>query len=453
MQTQLRGGAGTSIVSGEIDRLDHNRIFAGRNWRGRPGVLGRAAEMLTDAHVSSSRDAIVDLVMGSLFGFDAGGDSEEAKEAARFQEYLWFERFPFRRFGGRKLRNTFTYGFDVHEKAERLTSFPADRFRELAKRTDRAVVLADMRDVQARTIDEWVPSLRDPTKLASITQTILSSDAEADRTATIPATQAFRTTWRQEGGNFEGVAPQRLSGGPWYVKRLLKKIQLLAHNKHHVGVPVVTQSETPTPQDDAAALTAVTRWQANENGAVLLPFGYKLELLNTSEGTAIEKTIDGCNFDILHALGFGYLLHGSGSGNTHGSYALADVQGGHAVARLDAWGDFLEEAMSFGFDGWSPIERLHVLNYGTEVPVPRFVVRHMPTVRFDQILPLVWDGIKAGAITPDNELEDFARMVMRLSRRGDASQRLRMVAREVNEENEDRKAKENADDGKESVPA
>lgn len=413
----MRGGAGTLISYGEIERLDHNRVFAGRNWRGRPGELGRAAEMLTDAHVSSSRDAVVDLVVGSLFGFDPGDDTPAAQEAGRWQDYLWFERFPFRRWAGRQLRDTFTYGFGLSEKAERLESFSKDRFPLLGARADLGVVLAELRDVQARTVEAWVPSRRDPTKLLEVQQEIQGSDGEDMRTATIPAGQLFRTTWRQEGANFEGSAPQRLAAGPWWVKRLLKKIQLLAHNKHHVGVPVITQGETAAPGDDAKAITQVKKWQANEAAVVILPFGYKLDLVNTQAGTAIQEAIDGCNFDILHAQGFGYLLHGSGTSNTHGSYALADVQGGHAVARLDAWGDFLDEALNFGADGWSPVERLHRLNYGADVPVPRFVVRHMPTVRFDQILPLVWEGIKAGGIKPDAALDDFARMVMKLSRR------------------------------------
>ena len=65
----------------------------------------------------------------------------------------------------------------------------------------------------------------------------------------------------------------------------------------------------------------------------------------------------------------------------------------------------------------------------------------MPTVRFDQILPIVWEGIKCGAIGVDDELEDFSRMVMRISRRGDASQRLRSFGREVAEEGEERRAR------------
>jgi len=415
-RTSLRGGAGTPISDWEIDRLDHNAIFAGRNWRGYPGVLGKAGEMLTDAHVSSSRDAVVDLVAGSLFGFDAGDDTPAAKEAAAWQQYVWFERFAFRRFVGRQLRDTFTYGFGLSEQAERVESFSKDRFPLLGAKSDSAVVLADLRHVQPRTVDAWVPSRRDPSKLSEVQQEILQSDAEAQRTATIPANQLFRTTWRQEGANFEGFAPQRLAAGPWWVKRLLRKIEVLAHNKHHVGVPVITQGELAAPADDEKAVRAVSRWQANENAVVMLPFGYTLNLANTSPGTAIREAIDACNFDILHAQGFGYLLHGSGGSNTHGSYALADVQGGHAVARLDAWGDFLDEAMNFGFDGWSPVERLHRLNYGPDVAVPKFVVRHMPTVRFDQILPLIWEGIRVGAITPDRDLEEFARMVMKVSK-------------------------------------
>lgn len=406
------GGAGTRITFGEIESLDENRRAYGRNWRGRPGELGTAQKMLTNVYVGASRDGVVDLVVRGEWDFEPGADTPEAKEAAAYQRYIWFECLPWKRNIGRIGRNLFTFGHVVEELTDEARNFPIDRF-PLHPGRGLGVVCTGMHERPSWSIERWLQNPKAPEQLSGIVQTLTGADGEKPRDVTIPSDRFLRMTWQQEGADYEGNAIQRRQLGPWFVLRMLSKIELLTHNKNHQPVPVITRGENANEDDDKKMAVGVSRWQADDRAFITLPFGYSLDLMKSSPGTAIREAKQDCKFDIFQNVGLGFLQHGQG--NTHGSFALADVQNAHGMSRLDVFGDFLCDGFNFGFDGWSPVERYHRLNYGALVPTPRLVLRHMPTVDFTAILPILFDGVEIGAVDPRG-LDSFARRVMRAPR-------------------------------------
>ncbi len=406
------GGAGTRITSGEIESLDENRRANGREWRGRPGELGTAQKMLTNVYVGASRDGVVDLVVRAAWGFEPGDDTPAAKEAAAFQHWMWFEHQPWKRLIGRIGRNVCSFGHSIEELTDESRTFTMDRF-PLHPGTGRGIVVTGLHERPSWSIERWNQHPNHPERLASVTQMISGSDQEKYREQEITSDRFLRMTWQQEAAGFMGNAIQRRQLGPWYVLRLLSKIELLTHNKNHQPVPVVTRSENANEDDDKKMAKGISRWQADERAYIELPFGYGLDLVKSSPGTAIREAKQDCKFDIFQNVGLGFLMHGQG--NTHGSFALADVQNAHGMSRLDVFADFLCDGFNFGFDGWAPVPYYHELNYGPDVACPRMVVRHMPTVDFSSILPILYDGVEIGAVDPRG-LDAFSREVMRAPR-------------------------------------
>lgn len=423
----MRGNAGTLISFNEIRSLDENPRTRGRGWRGTPHELGRAGAMLIDPHVRQNRDNVSALLTQGDWDFEPGDGSPAAEQAAAAAREAWIARVPWRVQLGRIVDGYYTYGFHIEEAVFKLR---ADRW------------VCDLKERPAWSIAGWEAD-------GDQCKAVLQDSATPGAQVRIPRRSIVRFTWKQSGANFEGEAPLRQAFGPWWAKRVLEKVELLQHNKHHTTIPVVTRGDDLSASDEAdeAIQEALARWQGGERAYLMVPHGYQVELKEAQAGTDIGPTIERKQYSIAYGSSLGWALHGSGSSNTHGSYALASVQENLFAVLINHHADFVCDVFNKGLDGWSPVRRLHALNFGEDVPAPRLVVRNLPTVDWSAVLPVILNAVSAGVITPDAELEGFVRRVMRVP---DLRGRVAAAGGSAGDVAKDR-AKDNSDDAPEGA--
>jgi hypothetical protein len=187
----------------------------------------------------------------------------------------------------------------------------------------------------------------------------------------------------------------------------------MSHERQHMGTPTIRLPETANDDDIDAAAQILGAMRSNEKGFLVLPHGFDFKWeVPAGEGTDIHATIERMNRDIAINVGAGFMLLGLQGGS--GSYALASSQQGQFEIGLETDARFITACINQGVDGWSPIERLTQMNYGTEVAVPRLTVRNMPTRDWTKSLPVLNQLALSGLVVADDSTEDFIRDVMRI---------------------------------------
>lgn len=406
------GGAGSAIWGGTIDDWDENSRVRGNKWYGEPGVIGEAHKMMTDAHVQMAVNALVRPIQGATWDFKPGGKEAIDIEVADFCRYNFFELHSWHALLGSIQRGYVRDGFTLVEVTDNVAPVPDNRF-PLHPGSGFGVVNTGFYSRSGWTVFGWQQNKKDPTKISSITQYIQGSDQETSGLRRINATRLLRFTWEQDGADYEGSPILRAAYGPWWSKRLLMRIELMSHERNHLSQPVVTMpedSDRNVASDEIDKLaTVLSNWRAHESGFVILPGGYQLDFKSGLANTNIGATIERCNFDIAHLVGSGFMLLGTKA--TSGSYALASTQQGMYEMGLEAHARFIENSFNIGQDGWSPVERLVRLNYGSDVALPRLTARNMPTRDWSKILPIIHNLTQSGNITPSLTTEEYIRDV------------------------------------------
>ena len=406
----LIGGAGTSIWGGKIDDLDPN-LKVRDNWLDDlNGTWGTARKMMLDPYVGQAVEGVTDSIYGADHDFEAADDSPLAQEVADFCRHALFERINWTR----TLEHTLHYfrdGVSLLECADDVRSVSPDRFANHPDPTN-AILFTGFQHRQAGSIDKWKQSAQDTTKLESVVQYVAGSDVEAAgyRDISVPF-RLLRFTWQQEGANFAGQSPLRRAYSPWFRKVVLVAVAMIAHERHHVGVPTIIWNEAAAhiPEDEVRKVqTVLLNMRAHEKAMAMFPPSVKeFAFKSAAGGTDIEGAIREANYEIMHTFAGGWQLLGSGGGN--GSYALAQTQQGRPNVVTHRHIDFIDDVWNHGTDGWSPIERLVVLNYGPNAPMPRKITRNVPTIDFMKIAEKLPSLVQAKLITPDEPIEAMLR--------------------------------------------
>lgn len=413
------GGAGTSIYAGRIDDFDENTKLRGNLWYGQPAQLGECQKMITDGHVRAARDMVVDPVAGATWDTRPGGKRPVDIEAAAFVKWALTELLPWRQIVAGAMRDYMPAGFALGEYTTDVRRLPAGRF-PLHPNKDKGVVVTGFYLRPPWSVHSWGQNEADPTKIDHVEQWVQGSDHEEAGPRKISARNLVRFTWEQAGADYEGSPIFRSIYGPWFIKRLLMRIEATGHEKNHVPMPVAIKPENSNPADDKKVEKILSAWRAHERGNIVLPHGYELSWSEHGQQTNIGATIERCNFDIAHVVGGGFNLLGR---NTTGSYALAGTQKGTFDLTLNKHAAFIEDCFNIGLDGHSLVGDLVTLNYGEDVAPVRLVARNMPTVDWLKVWPVVKALKDSDLIRGDDRLEELAREVMQLPERDPDTQR------------------------------
>jgi hypothetical protein len=346
--------------------------------------------MLTSSHVRAARDTVVDPVVAAGWDFEPGGSRPKDKEAARYCRWVFLQRLPWKQYLGNAMRAYLRDGFAIVEKREGMVPLPPGRFPLHNLKTHGAVITR-LHVRPGWSITDWYQHPDDGTMLVGVRQWLQGSDQEKPGHVDISSSRFIRYSWEQEGANYEGLAPQRSAYGPWFIMRLLTRIEAQGHERNHMAMPVARRVEQSggSEDDDKKLEKALANWRAHEKGNAILPFGYELQWSEHGQQTNIAATIATCKFDIAHNYLTGFMLIAGNGVNNAGSHALAGTQKGQYELGLTKHADFACTVHNFGLDGWSIVERIVRLNYGDDVAIPTLVYRYLPTVDFLKVLPIL----------------------------------------------------------------
>lgn len=110
----------------------------------------------------------------------------------------------------------------------------------------------------------------------------------------LPIEKCLVFTTEREGDNWEGISVLRSAYKPWYIKDTLEKIESIKHERHGVGIPVMTVPAgiaEGSPEWDEV-VTILENIAASEASYVVEPEGYKFRVEGAAgKGTDILPTI------------------------------------------------------------------------------------------------------------------------------------------------------------------
>jgi hypothetical protein len=418
--------AGTQIASGFISSQDPNEQISGTQWYGMMGRPGIAAQMWTDPHVRQSVAYISDPLCAATWIFKPASDSSLDIEIADFCTWAFFEQLDWETILQRIVISYCRDGFSLSEPMDDMLPIPVDRFPSHPG-AGIGLVPTDFAEIPANTAYRFFQQQDKPSLLGQLQQYRPYSDVEGSGFNDVPSSHILRLTWQQEGANFVGVPPLRSAYGPWKLKIAFQTIEAIAHERSSVPIPMANMPDNPGDEDVKAAMDILAEMRANPKSYALWPFGYKFEWATSGRDTTqnLAIAIERCNKDIAINVSAGFMLLGL-TGKT-GSFALGSTQQSQYHLGVVKHAKFISNRLTLGSDGWSPVERIVRMNYGPGVPIPRAIVKNLPTKNWNDVVPMLINATNTNPplITVDDALEDEVRDVLQFGPRDPETARKR----------------------------
>jgi hypothetical protein len=271
----------------------------------------------------------------------------------------------------------------------------------------------------------WTWDGLDTGKLTGITQRLTLGGF---RTVSIPIERLVLFVLDQEGDNYEGVSLLRSAYKPWFLKEHTEKIIAAGIERFAMGVPVgsIEGGTGFDPDSDKGKQTLdqlediLSNIQANERAYFVEVPGvkFRFEVQKIDVQNPLEF-VEYCSRQIA----LNVMLQFMELGNTQsGSKAVATEQRGPFDLQLLGIAEEISQTLNHG-----PIEALVRYNFGQRPGYPE--IQATGITESDQ-LPLakvLQALITAGAIVPDDDLEDYLRDVLDLPGRDTKSARVPAV--------------------------
>lgn len=234
---------------------------------------------------------------------------------------------------------------------------------------DGKVWLKDMAPRIPRSILRW----RTSDGRFGIQQLILTDEFET-ALPEVPAEKLFVITNEKEGDDVTGQSILRAAFKPWSMKETAEKIQIIAIERHGVGVPVFMPGEKTALSDaeKSALENTLANLRSNEKGFIMLTrFGDKIEIASPSGagmGTMIQDAIDYHSKMIPISVLANFLTVGRSKGQGGGRSQSEDLSGFFTLTLNDIAGHFCEQFSK------QVIEKIVRLNHGERDVYPKLVV-------------------------------------------------------------------------------
>lgn len=423
------GATGVVIQVGQIFNEEPNEEVRGWKWYGDMTKPGIADEMVrTDAQVRQSMQTLVDPITNAIWDASPAETKTPAEEEhARFVSYNLFRwRLSFDRFLRQATTGCVKHGVSLFEPTTDIVDVPASLFPNhpspVVNGVKKVLFITGLERRLPRTIWKWHADKQHPSRLEALEQWIQPDDTnKVSGTRMLPTIRAngspglLRFTFDEDGNNFEGLAKLRSIWFPWKVKRLLRMLEGIRHERQNLGLPTITLPANATNDDKAYVKKILEQLRGHERVYLVLPNGFQFEF-NTSgqgNGTNIQAAIESCDRDIWMNVGAPFMTFSGGSG--HGSFALAETMNEVRILGLRVIAKILQEPFNVGVDAPPLIPWLVQANYGMNVlQFPSLGPTNMPTQDWAKVIPETTKAVTARIIQVDDPLESFYRRVMGL---------------------------------------
>ena len=231
-------------------------------------------------------------------------------------------------------------------------------------------------------------------------------------TVTIPLSKSilYRTT--REKNNPEGRSLLRASYVPYYYAKNLQAIEAIGAERDLAGLPMVSlpdgaDTSSAESTDVRQAKELVRRIRQDEQAGIVKPHGWDFRLLSAAGGKQMDigSIIERYEKRMSMAFLAQFLMLGQ---DKVGTYGLSKNHSELFMASVDAIADVISETFS-----QYAIPRLLRLNGMDTRNAPHLI--HGPVMRLDvEEIAQFFGGLASdGVITPDDELENWLRRIVR----------------------------------------
>ena len=350
------------------------------------------------------------LIRGTSWGVSPASTSKVDVEAAEFlkscmddMEMSWPDTIS-------EILSMLTYGFSFHEILYKVRRGPTERSaRYRSKYSDGRIGWRNLPVRSQNSLNGWIFN-KDNEAVA------FEQLAEPDyQRVVIPFSKGLLFRTRVTRDNPEGKSLLRNAYRPWFFKKHFEEIEGIGIERDLAGFPVLQSPEGLDlwNEDDpnmvalrsrAEELVANVRRDSEEG--ILLPFGWKLELLTSGSSRQIDigATIERYDNRIAITMLSDVIL----LGNKSGSFALADTKQSMLAASLQS--QLLNIADVFNTDA---VPRLfQANNFVGLTALPKIVPGQIQTPSLKEVaLVLRAMGLK---INDDMELQNYLRRIMNM---------------------------------------
>lgn len=385
--------------------------------RGKRGIEVYREMSENDDVVGAILFAIEMLVRQCNWNVEPGGSTAKDREAAEFvqscmddMQDTWIDTIS-------EILSFLTYGWSYHEIVyKRRMGNTKDR-RTKSKYTDGLVGWMKLPIRGQETLYQWEYDEED--NLLGMTQMPPPNYG----IYTIPVEKALLFRTKSRKNNPEGRSILRNAYRSWYFKRRIQEIEGIGIERDLAGLPVIYGPEgldlwsKDVPENVAAmaGLEAMVRnIRRDEMEGVVLPFGYKLELLSSGGTRQFDTNAIINRYDTRIAMtvlaDFIFLGH-----DQTGSWALSSDKTELFAVAIGAFLDIICE--TFNSQGIPALIDMNGQHFAGITEYPRMTHGDIEDSDITKVSAFIKDMTGIGLLVPDDGLEDYIRQVGHLPER------------------------------------
>lgn len=375
--------------------------------------------------------AIKMLIRHATWSVDPGGDSAKDREAAEFVESCmddmsstWTDTIS-------EILSFLVYGWSFHEIVYKRRAGKSRNRNISSKYSDGLVGWQKLPIRSQETLFRW--EYDDKDNLTGMTQ--MPPPDYGLLTIPIRKAMLFRTESAKDSP--EGRSILRNAYRSWYFKRRIQEIEAIGIERDLAGLPVITGPEeldlwdVDDPQASKvyeSLVMMVKNIRRNEYEGLVLPNGYKAELLSTGGSRQFDTNAIISRYDtkIAQTVLADFIMLGH---ENVGSFALSTDKTKLFSIAIGSFLDVICE--TFNIQGIPSLIDINGSHFDGITDYPKLAHGDVDDVDIEKMAAYIKDMVGVGVILPDEDLEDHIRDVAKLPDRMKAGdQRLPDEARE-----------------------
>ena len=411
-------------IKGEIGRIGQYR-YGGiiyeeylKELQGQKGVEVFKEMAENDDTIGAILFVIEMLMRQCTFSVEPSGDTAKDKEAAEFIEQCmndmqnsWGETMA-------EIVSFLTYGWSYHEIVYKRRVGKTSDPRTSSKYDDGLIGWRKLPIRSQDTLWEW--QYQDGTD--DLIGMIQAPPPNYEH-FTIPLEKALHFRTRSRKDNPEGRSILRNAYRSWYFKKRIQEIEGIGMERDLAGFPVLTGPEQLDLWDAedpdmvamlSAAQTIVTNIRRDAKEGLVLPAGWKLELLSAGNRRQFDtnQIIDRYDKRIATTVIADFILLGQ---QAVGSFALSSDKTRLFALAIGTYLDVICEV--FNKQGIPRLIDLNGDHFKGITDYPKMVHGDIEDANLESLGTFISSMVTAGVLIPDEELEDFVRRAGNLPER------------------------------------
>lgn len=372
-----------------------------------------------DSTIGAILFAIENLMRNCEFTIEPAGNTAKDKEAAEFVQgcmddmcVTWTDTLS-------EILSFITYGWSYHEIVykRRMGKRPGP---DSSKYDDGLIGWKKLPIRSQESLYEW--KYKEHTDDLTGMEQWTVTDCDIIQ-AVIPIEKALHFVTRSRKQNPEGRSILRTAYRDWYFKKRIEEIEGIGIERDLAGFPTLTAPEGldlwdgEDPEMVAALANAeriVTGIRRDSREGLVMPFGWELQLLSTGSRRQFDtnQIIERYNKQIATSVLTDFVLLGHES---VGSFALADNKTKMFALAVGTYLDIICEV--FNSQGIPRLIDINGEHFKGITDYPYMKHGDIEDANLEKIGAFIQQMVGSGALTPDDELEDYIRQISNLPER------------------------------------